>query len=349
MREVDVRPGGRDSALAEEARYVALALPIARLLQQASAYRGIFQRLRIFCISSTASGGGVAEMMPRLVHLMRDFGASSRWVIIEPEAALADAFFRCTKHLHNSIHGEGPAIDDPLFAPAWLDAGVAKLPPGELEAAVRRFRGEVDDADASESAAGTKPEAASAVGAPEKNSGSVAGTQPGSAQPHDASAASTDSAPGAAGKKDSRAVAAAAARELDPPPSTLEKMRALYEHVNDVEAADFLARFLPDPDPARDIIVIHDPQPMALVTSLRRRCPPRTKLIWRSHIGLDYSNAPTEAACESPVYVVRWRICGSGCHVLQCTAKLHSLLRVCQRLCHSVRATMPLYCLPPSS
>lgn len=287
MREVDVRPGGRDSALAEEARYVALALPIARLLQQASAYRGIFQRLRIYCISSTASGGGVAEMMPRLVHLMRDFGASSRWVIIEPEAALADAFFRCTKHLHNSIHGEGPALDDPTFAPAWLDAGVAKLPPGELDAAVRRFRG-VPMGGSSKSSAPAAA-AAAADGAGRSGSGLAAGSQPGGAQPSSA-AADADH------KRDRTAAAAAA--ELDPPPTTLEKMRALYEHVNDVEADDFLTRFMPDPDPARDIVVIHDPQPLALVTALRRRCPPRTKIIWRCHIGLDYSNAPTEAACE---------------------------------------------------
>lgn len=290
-----MRPGGRDSALAEEARYVALALPIARLLQQASAYRGIFTRLRIFCISSTASGGGVAEMMPRLVHLMRDFGASSRWCIIEPEAALADAFFRCTKHLHNSIHGEGPVLDDPSFAPAWLDAGVAKLPAGELEIAVRRFR-----AAATGAGSGTAPAAGAGLGA--GGSAAPLAAVSGGGDSSDAqarrAAESRDSTAAVVSGQPGKPQPQPLASVLDPPPSTFEKMRALYEHVNNVEADDFLARFLPDPDPSRDIIVIHDPQPLALATMIRRRCPPRLKLIWRCHIGLDYSNPPTEAACE---------------------------------------------------
>lgn len=67
----------------------------------------IARRLRgrtIWMVNSTASGGGVAEMMPSLVGTLRDLGVKTQWAVFhvdEPE------FFRLTKRLHNMLHGSG--------------------------------------------------------------------------------------------------------------------------------------------------------------------------------------------------------------------------------------------------
>lgn len=57
---------------------------------------------RIWMLNSTASGGGVAEMMPRLCALMADAGLDVHWLVLEPQN---ETFFRLTKDLHNQLHG----------------------------------------------------------------------------------------------------------------------------------------------------------------------------------------------------------------------------------------------------
>ena len=57
---------------------------------------------RVFMVNSTETGGGVAEMMPRLVSLLNDVGVDMRWLVLEPDSS---AFFDVTKGLHNMIHG----------------------------------------------------------------------------------------------------------------------------------------------------------------------------------------------------------------------------------------------------
>lgn len=58
---------------------------------------------RVWMLNSTAQGGGVAEMLPRLCNLLDDLGIDCRWLVLEP--AEVD-FFQLTKLLHNMIHGE---------------------------------------------------------------------------------------------------------------------------------------------------------------------------------------------------------------------------------------------------
>jgi trehalose synthase len=55
----------------------------------------------VWNVSSTAHGGGVAEMLHSLIAYSRGAGADARWVVIEgsPE------FFVITKRLHNRLHG----------------------------------------------------------------------------------------------------------------------------------------------------------------------------------------------------------------------------------------------------
>jgi trehalose synthase len=57
---------------------------------------------RILTINSTAVGGGVAEILTRLVPLSRELGVDIRWDVIKG----GDDFFGVTKRIHNALHGQ---------------------------------------------------------------------------------------------------------------------------------------------------------------------------------------------------------------------------------------------------
>jgi len=61
---------------------------------------------RVWMINSTDKGGGVAEMLPRMMALMRELGIDVRWAVIGSDE---QAFFQLTKRLHNLVHGEASA------------------------------------------------------------------------------------------------------------------------------------------------------------------------------------------------------------------------------------------------
>jgi trehalose synthase len=64
----------------------------------------------VWMVNSTASGGGVAEMLPTMVTLLNELGIDTRWFVIQ---TAEEEFFRLTKNLHNLIHGAGdPAMDE---------------------------------------------------------------------------------------------------------------------------------------------------------------------------------------------------------------------------------------------
>jgi len=52
-------------------------------------------------VNSTAVGGGVAEILNRLVPLMQDVGVPTRWDVITG----GEDFFEVTKGFHNALHG----------------------------------------------------------------------------------------------------------------------------------------------------------------------------------------------------------------------------------------------------
>jgi trehalose synthase len=52
-------------------------------------------------VNSTALGGGVAEILNRLIPLMQDLGVATRWEVITG----GDDFFEVTKGFHNALHG----------------------------------------------------------------------------------------------------------------------------------------------------------------------------------------------------------------------------------------------------
>jgi trehalose synthase len=57
-------------------------------------------------VNSTAVGGGVAEILIRLLPLMREVGLDPRWEVIEggPE------FYEVTKSFHNALHGQATKL-----------------------------------------------------------------------------------------------------------------------------------------------------------------------------------------------------------------------------------------------
>lgn len=58
----------------------------------------------VWMVNSTAHGGGVAEMMPVIVSLLRQLGVRTEWAVIRPHDG---RFFPLTKRLHNLLHGAG--------------------------------------------------------------------------------------------------------------------------------------------------------------------------------------------------------------------------------------------------
>ena len=65
----------------------------------------------VWLVSSTATGGGVAEMLPPIVKLLRDLGINAQWIVI---GTRDPGFFALTKRIHNLIHGTGdPRLGSP--------------------------------------------------------------------------------------------------------------------------------------------------------------------------------------------------------------------------------------------
>ncbi len=57
---------------------------------------------RIRHVNSTAVGGGVAEILTRMVPLLQEMGLDTRWDVIKG----GEAFFQVTKKIHNALHGQ---------------------------------------------------------------------------------------------------------------------------------------------------------------------------------------------------------------------------------------------------
>ncbi len=56
---------------------------------------------KVIHINSTKIGGGVAEILQRLIPLMKDAGIDAEWKTIEGN----DEFYKVTKKMHNALHG----------------------------------------------------------------------------------------------------------------------------------------------------------------------------------------------------------------------------------------------------
>jgi trehalose synthase len=80
-------------------------------------------------VNSTAVGGGVAEILSRLVPLTRELGIDVRWDVIKG----GEDFFALTKRLHNGLHGGACTItpeDHDVFRET-TEENLRTLPLGE--------------------------------------------------------------------------------------------------------------------------------------------------------------------------------------------------------------------------
>lgn len=101
MRVVELT---ESSHLAEYESWAHLMVQVQGLRREAERMVPELSGRRVWMINSTASGGGVAEMMPKLIGLLREVGVDARWAVLEADEP---DYFVLTKRLHNLIHGMG--------------------------------------------------------------------------------------------------------------------------------------------------------------------------------------------------------------------------------------------------
>ncbi|HUS99521.1 MAG TPA: glycosyl transferase family 1, partial [Candidatus Thermoplasmatota archaeon] len=53
-------------------------------------------------VNSTAVGGGVAEILMRMIPLLQELGIKASWDVIKG----GEKFFEVTKKIHNALHGQ---------------------------------------------------------------------------------------------------------------------------------------------------------------------------------------------------------------------------------------------------
>ncbi|MEA3286559.1 MAG: glycosyltransferase [Candidatus Marinimicrobia bacterium] len=75
---------------------------IEQLQQLAKPLKG----LRVVHVNSTKAGGGVAEILDKMIPLMNDLGIDTSWEVINGNPD----FYSCTKHFHNAIQGNNVQI-----------------------------------------------------------------------------------------------------------------------------------------------------------------------------------------------------------------------------------------------
>ena len=76
---------------------------VRKLRVEASMLAPALRDRTVWMVNSTARGGGVAEMLPRMCVLLEELGVRTRWAVMGTDRP---QFFGLTKRLHNLIHGE---------------------------------------------------------------------------------------------------------------------------------------------------------------------------------------------------------------------------------------------------
>jgi trehalose synthase len=90
------------------------------------------QGLKVVHVNSTRIGGGVAEILQKLIPFMRELGIDACWEVING----AEAFFDCTKRMHNALQGNRTDIPSGLLdAYETINAENAERLRAQLEAA----------------------------------------------------------------------------------------------------------------------------------------------------------------------------------------------------------------------
>lgn len=104
MQKINVKPGAK---IEDYKAYGSLYSSVLDFLEQAKEPIESLKGKTVWMINSTALGGGVAEMLPSQMRILRELGVSIEWLVIE---AKENAFFDITKRIHNAIHGSGNGI-----------------------------------------------------------------------------------------------------------------------------------------------------------------------------------------------------------------------------------------------
>jgi len=73
-------------------------------------------------INSTAVGGGVAEILTRMVPLFQELNVNTRWDVIKG----GDKFFEVTKKFHNALHGRVEEITEADFT-AFMETSIKNM------------------------------------------------------------------------------------------------------------------------------------------------------------------------------------------------------------------------------
>jgi len=93
-----------DTTLDDYATHASLARPVEDLRAVAEHTADRIGDRTVWMVNSTAQGGGVAEMLPKVVSMLRELGVSTEWAVIVSEE---EGFFPLTKRIHNLLHGAG--------------------------------------------------------------------------------------------------------------------------------------------------------------------------------------------------------------------------------------------------
>jgi len=95
--------------LADYASVASLVGAVGQLRAEAAEAAAPLAGRTVWMINSTAQGGGVAELLPAQIAILRDVGVNVRWIVIESDEP---GFFVLTKRLHNLIHDVGAPHPD---------------------------------------------------------------------------------------------------------------------------------------------------------------------------------------------------------------------------------------------
>ncbi|HEY7728275.1 MAG TPA: glycosyltransferase [Candidatus Eisenbacteria bacterium] len=100
-----VQVTGQGTSLVEGYRASMGDGPVRALEALARSLRGH----RIAMVNSTPTGGGVAEILHRLVPLINELGIPTTWEVLPGDAR----FYEITKKIHNALHGRPEALTPP--------------------------------------------------------------------------------------------------------------------------------------------------------------------------------------------------------------------------------------------
>ena len=95
----------------EHFRAVLTDAEYAALEAMAAGARELLRGRVVWCVNSTAQGGGVAEMLRPLLGYSRGADIDCRWLVLQGRPD----FFALTKRLHNRLHdaeGDGGPLDE---------------------------------------------------------------------------------------------------------------------------------------------------------------------------------------------------------------------------------------------